>query len=104
MSVFTGVPSFFRCGCLTARSGGNFSYEIPGQQLASHVRELEPHTVSDDEEWSDECDKLDDAAFEQNDQAVLEWFLSRYPRCMELIPTRRRTAFLRGVYRIYADD
>jgi hypothetical protein len=61
-----------------------------------HVRELDPYDA-DPDEWDAECDRLDQLLQQGDSQAVLRWFLDRYPRCMALVPRRRRASFLKGV-------
>ena len=109
-------PSFFVCVCRTASSSGG-SYAGPGYSLAIHVRELIADDVGADvaaklnqfieragealgsvEEWT-----FEEAVANETMSAVLdeawEWFGATVPRCMELVPARRKQTFMRGVFR-----
>jgi hypothetical protein len=99
---FSGVPSFFRGCCHTASQGGNLGFDHPGYELMRHVRRLIPHEL-DYQDWSQVCDRLDCALADGDKQAVEAWFVTYYPRCMALVPTRRRAAFLKGVFQRAAD-
>ena len=56
-----------------------------------------PYEV-EDEDWQERVEELTTLIDESNDSAVLAWFDRWVPRCMALIPRRRRAAFLAGVY------
>src|SRR5947208_5462299 len=43
MRKHTGVPSFFRYGCLEASQGGANTYATPAWHLAIHLGEQIPH-------------------------------------------------------------
>jgi hypothetical protein len=121
--VFTGVPTFFRCCCLEAAQGGTCGYQHPAYQLASHLSGLHPYGATC-EEWQQELDRLSDllmpvapensepawagravqvAYLPRDADAVWAWFAEHYPKCMALIPARRRRQFLAGVYRCFED-
>ncbi len=108
---FRGVPAFFRGLCRDARSGGRGGYKAAGHELARHVGDL---VEGDGPEV--ELEELagllfprspDDpkqiAYVRRDDEAVWAWFQREFPRCMDLVPTRRRGKFLEGVYQA-ADD
>jgi hypothetical protein len=40
----------------------------------------------------------------RDDEAVLGWFDCHYPKCMALVPPRRREQFLAGVYRAHDEE
>ena len=74
-------------------------------QLVGGLGSLGPYGLTDDmggrlEElneliWPTRPDGLID---DPDDEAVLRWFCDWLPRCMELVPPKRRQAFLSGVY------
>ncbi len=91
-----GVPTFFSALVREAQHGGTNGYVYPGRDLASAVGTQVPNDIENDE-WSDEVEVLKEALSEDDDAAVWKWFQVHYPRCMELIPTRRREQFMAGV-------
>jgi hypothetical protein len=96
-------PSFFKACCRDAahamtRDGIAVGYDHPGYHLMLHVESLCPYDV-EDEEWEPAIGDLRAAVERTDDAAVLEWFCRWLPRCMELVPKRRRGNFLKGVYR-----
>lgn len=80
-------PTFFRACIVEARRG---SYASPGYHLAIHVRRL----VDVNDETLDE---LDAVAAADDPEALLDWLDRVVPRCMALVPRRRRRTFLRGL-------
>ena len=42
ISVFNGIPSFFRCSCQEAIAGGTHSYKWAGRALAQNLHRLVP--------------------------------------------------------------
>lgn len=99
--AFEGIPSFFRACCREARSGGSISYARAGRELARHVEDLIPYDA-DSDEWAAEVDHLEALIADRRDEHVWNWFQRRYPRCMQLVPKRRRQAFLAGVYDLHS--
>jgi len=99
--VFGGVPTYFRASCYEARAGGSAGYDVPGLHLSRHVTHQVPDDVGSEDEWESMVDELRFAAASGDDDAVWSWFLIHYPRCMELVPPRRRASFLQGVYRAH---
>ena len=81
---------------LHCESRGDVGFDHPGRELMRHVRTLVPDDV-DDEDWSQVCDQLDIALGNRDLRPALRWFLDYFPRCMALVPRRRRTRFLMGV-------
>jgi hypothetical protein len=94
-------PTFFRACCFEASRqnahGHRVGYDHPGYQLTVNLEGLGPYEV-EPEEWSKAIDGLVDLLQAADDYAILEWFCEWLPRCMELVPRRRRKTFLRGVY------
>jgi hypothetical protein len=88
-------PSFFRCLCVEATAGGQNSYKTAAYELTQHVGRL-----------VDETDAVDDliALVDSGDDAgVLGWFETHLPRCLAMVPQRRRDQFVQGVY-AFEDD
>lgn len=94
--VFGGVPSFFRHCCRAASSGGKSSYTDAGRELARHIDTLVPDDCHEDD-WQNEVELLETLAQDHNEEEVWSWFQARFPRCMKLVPERRRDAFVAGV-------
>jgi hypothetical protein len=90
------LPTFFRLTCMEARRGGHRGYDLAGYKLYGAAAEL--IEWNNREEWQDRLDDLRDAIVQRDDDEVLGWFDRELPRCMALIPRRRRGAFLNGVY------
>lgn len=109
--VFSGVPSFFRACCREASSQSyGLSFSHPGHELMRHVLQLSPYGC-DGEEWQRECEVLDalcEAAYDdptpETLDKVADWFVAHYPRCMALVPVRRRQRFAQGAVDKWADS
>lgn len=97
--AFRGLPTFFVACCDTAKQGGSMSYAGAGEALYRGTGTLVPQAY-DYDEWQEELERLDGLIEAGDDSAVIGWFEERYPRCMALVPARRRQNFLEGVYRI----
>lgn len=104
MAVFTGVPAYFRYGCMEAAQGGNMDYSHPGWHLGIHLDEL---VAAETEEERDaklrELQNLlpGEPIDKRCNPGVWRWLCREFPRCMELIPARRRNKFLEGIYLAY---
>src|SRR5229473_645465 len=59
---FSGVPSYFRYGCLEAQRGGTNGYFTPAWHLAIHTEENMPDECEDEELWQNTLDELRGAA------------------------------------------
>jgi hypothetical protein len=100
---FHGVPTFFRACCQTAAQGGQATYEEPGYHLAIHTRELcEPQ--GDEEVAGRKLDELWDAVRHDDDTAIIAWYRREFPRCMELVPSKRCAQFVKGVKRACEEE
>jgi hypothetical protein len=104
-AVFRGVPGYFRAACREASAGGSRDggYENAGWTFARNLPSEVPFGVEDDE-WDSFVDELRDAVRREDDGAALQWLVAHYPRCMALVPPRRRERFLRGVARAYDEE
>jgi hypothetical protein len=96
-------PTFIRALCAEATQGGVHSYEDVGYSLAAALWNLGPYEL-DDDEWSADIERLGVHFDEGDDDAMWAWFRARLPRCMTLVPTRRRAAFVAGVKRAFEED
>jgi hypothetical protein len=99
---FRGVPKFFLAGAQEASRGGTGGYA----SLARRFTRTLPGEVPDDIDWKaweeTELPSLREAIDAEDDAAIWSWFVRHYPKCMELVPARRKSQFLEGVYQ--ADD
>lgn len=101
--VFTGVPTFFRACCRDAARANSWGhacgYDHPGHEFGRHLAGyLVPYSVELDE-WHDIVHRdLAPLIEARDDAAVIAWLVAHYPKCMALVPKRRRGNFLRGFY------
>lgn len=101
--VHGGVPSFFKASCFEASQGGTGGYASPGWHLAAGLGSQQPDDLEFDE-WADEIEALEKLLADEDDDGVLAWFDRHYPKCMALVPPRRRNQFLAGVRKAYDED
>ncbi|MGV3722457.1 MAG: DUF1778 domain-containing protein [Actinomycetota bacterium] len=99
----TGVPTFFRARCLEASRGGSSSYGDAGYHLCLNLGSQQPYDLTN-EAWDECLDQLREFADEQDEAGIISWFEKLYPRCMSLVPTRRRSQFAAGVYQARETD
>ncbi len=91
------LPTFFRATCLEASRGGDRGYGWAGHTLLGAAASLiEWQTPA---ELEDKVQELKVAIDQGDDTEILGWFDRELPRCMALIPRRRRCMFLNGVYK-----
>jgi hypothetical protein len=96
--AFQGIPSFFRGCCRDVASRRvDVSYSYPAYELVRHLERLIPYSCEVDE-WEDEVAELVRLLEVEDGEAVWTWFTDHYPKCMALVPRRRRAHFLDGVY------
>jgi hypothetical protein len=103
-SKLSGVPTFFRLGCLEAQRGGTNGYFAPAWHLAIHTEENMPDECEDEELWENTLDELRGAAGSDDYDAVWDWYCRVFPKCMELVPARRKDQFVQGVIKAWEDD
>ncbi|MFO0683931.1 MAG: hypothetical protein U0234_17900 [Sandaracinus sp.] len=82
-------PTFFRACVLRARHPGS-SYAEAGYHLAIHVRSLIDVN-------GETFEKLDAIVAANDADGLLGWLDHVVPRCMALVPRRRRATFVRGL-------
>jgi hypothetical protein len=89
-------PAFFKMTCAEAGLGGGHGYDWAGRKLIGCAAGL--IAAETNEDLSEKFEELRGLIRAENDDGVLDWFDRELPRCMELIPRRRRASFLVGVY------
>jgi hypothetical protein len=100
-----GGPTYFRIGCLEAKQGGTNTYSTPAWHLAIHTGANMPHDCDDDEGvWEKMLDELREAAGEDDIDGVWEWYCKVFPKCMELVPARRKEQFAEGIIKAWEDN
>jgi Protein of unknown function (DUF1778) len=103
-------PTWFLATCREASRGGSWGYEVAGRKLAAALSAEQPWDL-DEGEWTTQMERLAElvlptdpdrpnmfATHLRDDTAVLAWFDEHFPRCMKLVPMRRRSQFVEGVY------
>jgi hypothetical protein len=119
--AFTGVPSFFRGLCRSVKRQLNAehrhitgSYSHPAYHLCLHLANLVPLEL-DQDQWETELARLgallrpagsagpEAGPGRRTDAGIWEWFQKFYPKCMALIPRRRRHQFVAGVRSAFED-
>jgi hypothetical protein len=105
-------PSFYFACCREASRGGDKGYRLPGYALAGALHDLAPYDV-EEEEWGHKLSELSEAIWRVNDagfvappddEAVLTWLDRWLPRCMALVPSKRRRSFLEGLYQFTIEE
>jgi hypothetical protein len=98
-----GVPTFFRACCAEASRGNECTYAHPGYHLAIHLWEQQPYDM-DADAWAKETERLTKALDQQDNDGVWNWFKEHYPKCMKLVPARRKGQFVAGVRQAYGQE
>lgn len=103
--VFQGLPSFFQCLVYEAatRRYSYSDYAMAGTELARHTF---GYMDSGEEPWtkaSARYGKLMQFIQNGNEKAVMKWYRREFPRCLALIPSRRRRKFMEGVFFAYEE-
>lgn len=57
-----------------------------------------------DQQWAKETDRLTSAVDQPDDDGVWNWFKEHFPKCMRLVPTRRKQQFVVGVRQAYGEE
>lgn len=95
-------PTFFRALCRNATDGTTGEYQNVGYSFIGAVASM---LAEDGEDQADaKLGQLSDLVWARDDDGTLAWFDREFPRCMALIPTRRRHQFLAGVYKRAIDE
>lgn len=100
--IHRGIPSFFRACCYKAAHASVHSYADAGWHLTNSLGSEVPYDLNLDE-WAIEVEKLEALIVDGDDEAVWGWFLHHYPKCMTLVPARRREQFVKGVRSAHED-
>lgn len=96
-------PTFFLARCREASRGGIDGYEWAAYSLVGAVASLAPDELEEDQ-WLTEVEELSALIEARDGEAVMCWFDRWLPRCMALVPRRRRPSFLRGIYRYVVEE
>lgn len=96
------IPRWFAAACESAKSGGDFGYEVVGQTFAKSLDGEVPYSESF-ETWDVALAELAQHCAAGDEAAILAWFDDRFSRSMNLIPNRRRGLFARGVVAAWQD-
>ena len=102
-NAHSGVPTFFKACCYEASQGGSFGYDHPGFHLANALNTEIPYEL-DYDEWNSELVTLTELLSGNDIDGIWQWFCEQFPKCMKLIPERRKQQFVTGVIRAYEDD
>jgi len=95
-------PTYFRALCRTATDGTTGGYRHVGAQFIGGVASM---LAEDDEDQAGaKLDELEKLICGRDDGGTLAWFAREFPRCMALIPARRRHQFLAGIYEVVIDQ
>lgn len=96
---FRGVPTYFRGLAFDAsyRRDGVYDYSICGQELARHSADMLEDGDEPGQDAQTRWDELQQLFQDWDDERVLAWYDREFPKCMALIPRRRRAQFLKGV-------
>jgi hypothetical protein len=95
-------PTFFKAICQEARRGGELGYDWAGRNLLRKAASLISWDTVDQLKAKEA--ELSGLVWSRDDTGVLAWFDRELPRCMALIPRRRRKQFLLGIYKEVEED
>jgi predicted DNA-binding protein len=97
-------PAYFRALCMTAQAGGESGYYHAGHALARGLESEGSYEMTSGE-WDAEISKLEELlSAGGNDDDVIAWFERNLPRCVELVPRRRRAQFVEGVRGAFKEE
>ena len=94
-TVFGGCPSFFR-RCVEESKRSRDGYRIAGYHLAQNLRRLIHDEVDPEIER-----EIDDHVQRDDFDGAWDWLRRTLPKCMTLVPLRRKGTFLRGFWTAY---
>ncbi len=89
-------PVYFKRAIQEARRGGDFGYLEAGEKLMGNAKYLVASKSR--EELMEKFDDLAQMIEGYDDAGVISWFDRELPRCMVLVPPRRRRSFLEGIH------
>jgi hypothetical protein len=98
----TGVPSFFRACCYEASLGGVNTYRLAAWHLTIHLYDQVPDNAEIDD-WEKHVERLRAACGKEDEDIIWDWFKRYYPKCMRLVPSRRKKQFTDGVLDAYRE-
>lgn len=100
-AFFRGVPTFFKALCFEASQGGHSTYADAGYGFAGAI----PGQIEydSDAELVSKWNALDRLMCAKDNMGILEWLEQEFPRCIALVPARRRLTFLQGMYQAHEE-
>jgi len=99
--VFQGEPSgacptYFKANIAGAIwNQHNMGYSSPGWHLAIHLSEHVEDIA---------MQELEKIVEKEDDKGIIRWFKYYLPRCIALVPARRREKFLEGFWQAIEDE
>ncbi|WP_406699135.1 hypothetical protein V5E97_09670 [Singulisphaera sp. Ch08] len=102
-TVCGACPTFFRATCQDASRDNRDGYLWAGYKLTAAAAGL-LYEDFDEETFVGKVEAMQDAIMRRDDATVIAWFVRELPRCMSLVPARRRDQFLVGVYRYAIEE
>jgi hypothetical protein len=72
-------------------------YAHCGFHLTLHLPDRIPHGAERGE-WMQELSYLDKLFEDQEFDLAFQWFTEHFPKCMNLVPRRRRRKFIEGAF------
>jgi hypothetical protein len=97
-------PSWFFYQCQDCSRGGAWSYAAAGYWLVQKLFPAFCPMELTEREWDANLEELDALLKNQKNDAVIAWLEKAVPRCMALVPKRRRRQFLSGVYEAFDEN
>jgi hypothetical protein len=99
---FRGIPTNIKAGLYEAQHGGTNGYFWVGKRLAAQLESLVPYDM-DFDQWDRYIDDLHGMVSRGDDPETWAWLKRFFPRVMQLVPSRRKEQFLKGLYS-YAEE
>jgi len=69
--------------------------------LTRNLETLEPDDIEDSDEWMGLIEDLWNQIEEDEYDGAWRWYIQYFPKCMALVPKRRKEQFVNGVRRYY---
>jgi len=102
----TYAPSYLRATAWEASHDFKDGYRWFGNKLASHLLEMVENDLEVDE-GEDEAELTDailDFIAEATDDEIWKWLRTAMPKCMALVPPRRKDTFMLGFNEVLEDE
>jgi len=94
---FRGVPTNILASLYEARHGGTNGYYWVSKKFTAQLESNVPYDL-DSDQWDRCIDDLHGMVSRGNDLEIWAWLKRFFPRVMQLVPSRRREQFLKGLY------